>query len=163
MKIIENAYSTVRETLDAIYRLVEEDEHKLSDIVVVTNSEKRAKFINSSPVEVVAIPTETYQSIWSSIQTLFKDKKGKVLKDYGVDETSAREYVDAIRYGQYVVLVEEKENYDDLDDPRHRREENKSRLQDAKRNAMDSMKKFGSGLDLDDPDENKSFGRNPQQ
>ena len=74
MKIIENAYSTVRETLDAIYRLVEEDEHKLSDIVVVTNSEKRAKFINSSPVEVVAIPTETYQSIWSSIQTLFKDR-----------------------------------------------------------------------------------------
>lgn len=160
MKNIENAYSTVEETLQAIYRLISENGRSLHDIVVVTNSQNRRNIINSSPVEVTAIPTDTYQSIWSSIQTLFQDDYKKVLTDMGVDDTTARAYANAIRFGKYIVLVEERT----YSDGQHKtEEENKSRLADARRRSQESMRKFGPGLDLDDPNENETFGRTPQQ
>lgn len=160
MKVVENSYRTFEETLNAIYRLVREEKRSLNDIVVVTNSENRKRVLNSSPVEVDAVPGETHRSIWDSIQSLFQDDGKQVLADYGVDDTTARQYQDAIEYGNFVVLVEHQPGDDGYEE--FNPEENKSRLSDAELQARQE-KTYDRGLDLRDPDERSSFGRTPPQ
>jgi len=161
MKVVENAYGTIQETLKAVYRLVKNGDRSLNDILIVTNDTNYREIINSSPVRVDAVPLENYESIWSTIQSLFTNKHQMTLIDYGVDATTAREYQNAIRYGKYVILVDDYEKEDE-GEKYFNWEETRSRLQDTERRAS-MTKKFGPGLDLDDPGENKTFGRTPQQ
>lgn len=160
MKVVENAYNTVEEVVRAIYRSVKREGRSLNDFVIVTNEANYRKINNASPVKVDAVHLDDYESLWGMFQSLFSSDKGMALEDYGVDKTTAREYQNAIKYGKYVLLVDELNQAER--DRQLNLEEANSRFQDTERMTAE-FKRFGPGLDLDDPDENKTFGRTPQQ
>lgn len=171
-KVVVGAYGTVEETIRAVHSVIQEGNRSPSDVVIVTNNDNRQKIMNRSPVVVDGIDTDSHRSVWESFKSMFASKYDEApLEEYGVDVTTAREYNDAIRFGKFLVLVEENtggnfgntyqsaEGRDVRDTPRDLfNESNPKRPLDR-----DNIHEPGEGLDLTNANENTHHGRVPPE
>ncbi|WP_028274897.1 general stress protein [Atopococcus tabaci] len=170
-KVVLGAYGSVEETIRVVHNELTEGNRSPNDIVIVTNAENRNLIMNRSPVVVDGVSIDSYQSVWESFKSMFASKYDKtVLEEYGVDITTAREYNDAIRYGSFVVLVEENTgggygNTYQKTDTRDIREASKETLDLESNRPMqeENIHRPGEGLDLKNADENMQHGRIPPE
>lgn len=168
-KVVAGAFGSIEETIRAVHQIIQEGNRSPSDVVIVTSSENQQMISKRSPVIVDGVETDSHRSVWESFKSMFASKFDEVpLEEYGVDKTTAHEYNDALRFGKYIVLVEENTggDYDN------------SYLKSAsqkKRNFSEQGEKWirplgednihepGEGLDVTNANENLHQGRVPPE
>ncbi|MEG0750092.1 MAG: general stress protein, partial [Carnobacterium sp.] len=109
-KVVESSYQTVDETIGAVERLLSEG-RLVSDIVIVTSRENQSNIRNRTLVEVDRVPADGNKTAWEKFKGMFTDiDETAALEHYGIDKQTALRYNDAIKMGNYVILVEEKKD-----------------------------------------------------
>lgn len=109
-KVVESSYQTVDETIGAVERLLSEG-RLVSDIVIVTSRENQSNIRNRTLVEVDRVPADGNKTAWEKFKEMFTDvDETAALEHYGIDKQTALRYNDAIKMGNYVILVEEKKD-----------------------------------------------------
>ncbi|MEG0289400.1 MAG: general stress protein [Carnobacterium sp.] len=109
-KVVESSYQTVDETIGAVERLLSEG-RLVSDIVIVTSRENQSNIRNRTLVEVDRVPADGNKTAWEKFKEMFTDvDETAALEHYGIDKQTALRYNDAIKMGNYIILVEEKKD-----------------------------------------------------
>ena len=110
-KVVVGSFSNVQETSACVEQLLAEG-HSSDSIKIVTTNQNFSAIKEQSGVEVNKVSTEQddEKSAWDKLKDMFADTDADdnaQLEKFGVDSTSAAQYADSLKAGEYIVLSDE--------------------------------------------------------
>ncbi len=110
-KVVVGSFSNVQETSACVEQLLAEG-HSRDSIKIVTTKQDSSAIKEQAGVEVKKASTEQddEKSTWDKLKDMFTDTDADhnaQLEKFGVDSTSAAQYADSLKAGEYIVLSDE--------------------------------------------------------
>lgn len=110
-KVVVGSFSNVQETSACVEQLLAEG-HSRDSIKIVTTKQDSSAIKEQAGVEVKKASTEQddEKSTWDKLKDMFTDTDAEdnaQLEKFGVDSTSAAQYADSLKAGEYIVLSDE--------------------------------------------------------
>lgn len=108
-KVVIGSFSNVQETTACVEQLLAEG-HSANSIKIVTTNQNPSVIQGQTGVEINKVSADQVdeKSGWAKFKDLFVDTdENSALENYGVDPSSATQYNESLKNGEYVVLADE--------------------------------------------------------